>query len=104
MAFNRENLFTLGGESNGYTGKFKMWGYKTADAVGDVDAAGYFSDAADLLKIGDVILRLTVTNLAASNEAFSTGGFHVVSASSISAGVGTVDVNNVLALTTVDSD
>lgn len=104
MAFNREKLAKIGGPGGGYLGIPAMWMYKTADAVGDVDGAGYFSEAADLLRIGDVVLRITVTNLGASNEAFSTGGFHVVNASSISAGVGSVDVANVLALTATDSD
>jgi len=105
MAFVRDRLQKIGGTSNGYLGAgFSVWSYKTDDAVGTVDGAGYFSEAADLLKINDLIIRATVTNIGASNEAWSTGGFHVVSASSISAGTHTIDVNNVLALTTIDSD
>lgn len=105
MAFIRANLAPVGGPGGGYLGSApKVWTYKTADAVGDVDGAQYFADAADLLKVGDIVIRVTVTNLGASNEAASTGGFHLVNSSSISAGAGTVDVANVLALTTTDSD
>lgn len=105
MAFVRDRLSKIGGESGGYLGSgFAVWSYKTDDAVGTVDGAGYFADAADLLKVNDLVIRATVTNLGLSNEAWSTGGFHVVSASSISAGAHTIDVNNVLALTATDSD
>ena len=105
MAFVRDRLVKIGGTGGGYLGSaFSLWAYKTDDAVGTVDGAQYFLGAADLLKVGDVIIRATVTNLGASNEAFSTGGFHVVNSSSISAGVDTIDVANVLALTTTDSD
>ena len=95
MAFSRDHFKKVGPH---------FFVYKTEDATGDVDAAGYFNSVGDLLMPGDVILRITNTNLDASNEAASTAGFHLVNAVSLSAGSYTVDVANTLALTTTDSD
>lgn len=80
-----------------------IWSYKTADAAADVDTANYFADALDHgMKVYDLILRTTVSNLGASNEAFSTSGFHVVNAASRSAG--TIDVADTVALSGTDTD
>jgi len=37
-------------------GTCTLWIYKTIEAVGDVDASGYFNDISDLLNNGDVII------------------------------------------------
>ena len=37
-------------------GTCTLWIYKTVDAVGDVDASGYFNDFSDLIQNGDVII------------------------------------------------
>lgn len=100
MALNRDRLKKLADGGPGPS----LWAYKTDDAAGTVDGAGYFNDAGDVLKLGDIIFRNTVTNIDASNEAFSTGGIHIVNARSLSAGVFTVDVTNALAYGAVDSD
>lgn len=101
MALNRAYLKKL---TDGGGVAPSLWGYKTEDAAGTVDGAGYFNDAGDVLKLGDLIFRNTVTNLDASNEAFSTGGIHVVNARSLSAGAYTVDTTNALAYGAIDSD
>lgn len=101
MAFNRERLKKL---SDGGGVAPSLWSYRTDDAAGTVDGAGYFNDAGDVLKLGDWIFRNTVTNIDASNEAFSTGGIHVVNARSLSAGSYTVDVTNAVATGAIDSD
>lgn len=102
MAFNRDYL-QLVGPSGGAAPR--VWTYKTDDAAGTVDGATYWASAGDVLQVGDIIHRITVTNLGASNEAFSTGGIHVVnSKSGPTAGVFTVDVTNALAYGTIDSD
>lgn len=80
-----------------------IWSYKTADAAATVDTANYFSSALDQgMRIYDLILRTTVSNLGASNEAYSTQGFHVVNAASVSAG--TIDVADAVALSGSDTD
>lgn len=102
MAFNRDYLQPVGAQSGFGPG---MWSYKTDDAAGAVDAANYFALAGDVLKLGDIIFRTTVTNLGLSTEAFSTGGIHVVNAKTgPSAGVWTIDTTNALAYGTIDSD
>lgn len=37
-------------------GTCTLWIYKTVEAVGDVDASGYFNDIYELLNNGDVII------------------------------------------------
>lgn len=101
MALNRDRLIKVG---DGAGVAPSLWSYKTDDATGTVDGAGYFSDAGDVLKLGDIIQRLTVTNIDASNEAVSTFGWHIVNARSLSAGAYTVDVTNTTTGTVTDSD
>lgn len=78
----------------------RLWTYKTDDATATVDTAGYFNGAAGLLKVGDIIYRVTVTNLGASNEAVSTYGTHIVNANDGT----TVDVSDTTAGTVTDTD
>jgi hypothetical protein len=101
MALNRDRLKKL---ADGGGVAPSIWSYKTDDAAGTVDAAAYFADAGDVLKLGDWILRNTVTNIDTSSEAFSTGGIHVVNSRSLSAGTYTVDVTNAVAFGAIDSD
>lgn len=101
MAFNRDYLSCIGGSGNGP----RIWSYKTDDAAGTVDGATYWAAAGDVLRLNDLIYRVTVTNLGASNEAFSTAGLHCVNArTGPSAGVFTVDITNATALGAIDSD
>lgn len=103
MALNREKLVKTASNPSGPS----RWSYKTTDTHAQVDAAGYFNDAGDLLKLGDIIDVTVVTNIDASNEAVSTFGYHVVnSKSGPSSGAFTVDVANAspTAGTLVDSD
>lgn len=97
MAFNADYLTLVPGGSNT---KPSIWIYKTADTAADVDTAGYFPVGYGF-KIGDILHRVTVTNLGAANEAFSTAGLHVVSSGDKQ---GTVDVNDTLAITATDTD
>lgn len=76
------------------------YGYKTEDAHTAVDAAGYFNELSDTLRVGDIIRVYVVTNRGASNEAISTIGDHVV----VSNASGVVDTSNVNAYTLTDSD
>lgn len=97
MAFDRTRLALLAGTNSKAP---RLFGYKTDDTAATVDSANYFNTAFPKLKVGDVILRVTVTNLDASNEAVSTVGLHVVNG----AGIGAVDVTDALALTVTDTD
>lgn len=77
--------------------------YKTDDSAATVDTVGYFNEDGSPLKINDVIMRLTVTNIDASNEASSTAGFHLVN--SVTRGnPDVIDVADTLALTVTDTD
>lgn len=98
MAFNGAYLKCLvpGGPDHP-----NIWSYKTADAAATVDTADYFVDAIPHgMKIYDLILRTTVTNLGASNEAYSTQGLHVVNAKSATS----IDAADAVALSGTDTD
>lgn len=96
MAFNAAYLTPLAQVG---PGKPNLWLYKTEDAAATVDTADYFPVGYGI-KVGDWVLRTTVTNLGLSNEAVSTAGIHLVSTASSTS----VDVNDVLALTLTDTD
>lgn len=38
-----------------YANGFTLWHYTTADTAADVDSPGYFNDAADMLRVGDML-------------------------------------------------
>ena len=57
MAYNPHNLSVLA-----YANGFTLWHYITTDDAAEVSTAGYFSSAADMLRIGDMI----ITNAAGS--------------------------------------
>ena len=70
MAFESKDLSVLA-----YANGFTLWHYTTTDA--DAAAAGYFDNAAEMLRAGDVIIanvgtagerRLGVLHVAASGD------------------------------------
>ena len=61
MAFSAANLTRVGGDSNG-----SLWMYTSADAIADVNTAGYFNDAANLLAVRDLIV-VRDTNVPTTN-------------------------------------
>lgn len=79
MAYQSKDLSVLA-----YANGFTLWHYVTADAAASVDAAGYFNAAADMLRVGDIIIANVET--AATPKA---GLFLVSQAAS-----GVVDVND----------
>lgn len=97
-ADNLQKIAGTGGNSP------SIYSYKTADTLATVDGAGYFNAAGGVLKLGDIIFTLVVTNIDASNEAFSAAGITVVNSRSLSAGDYTIDVANHVSLATIDSD
>lgn len=56
MAYSARNLSVLS-----YANGFTLWHYATTDNATAVAAAGYFNDASDLLRKGDLILANTST-------------------------------------------
>lgn len=51
MAYQSKDLSVLA-----YANGFTLWHYATPDLSTEVDAAGYFNDAADMLRKGDMIM------------------------------------------------
>jgi hypothetical protein len=89
MAYQSKDLSVLA-----YANGFTLWHYTTADAAADVDTAGYFDEAAGMLRVGDMIL-------ANVDSAGTPGaGIFLVSAN---AG-GSVDVDDITAVGGTDTD
>ena len=51
MAYSASGLTRIGGDSNG-----SLWRYTTTDAIGTVNTAGYFNDAANMLAVRDLVV------------------------------------------------
>jgi len=73
MAFKARNLSVLA-----YANGFTLWHYTTVDPASDVDTQGYFNDAEEMLREGDMILANVDTDGAGSAGLFvvtsNTGG------------------------------
>lgn len=95
---NLNRLALIGNDGN--SDAPRVWTYKTEDAHATVDTAGYFNDAAKLLKVTDLIDVVVVTNIGLSTEAVATYGRHIVNSNV----AGVVDVSNVTVGTVTDSD
>ena len=91
MAYAQSGLQPIGGQSKAGNAP-QMWSYKSADAIADVNTEGYFNDASDVLKVGDLIYVFD-SNTPTANL--------VVVLSNTS---GVVDVSNGQAITVADSD
>lgn len=89
MAYASKDLSVLA-----YANGFTLWHYTTHDAATDVDTAGYFNGAADLLRVGDMLLA----NCAVGGSPAT--GVLVVAASAN----GAVDVANLTPFGTANSD
>lgn len=82
-----------------------LWSYLTPDPAATVDTTGYFNDASEMLRIGDIILRVTVDNLPLAPGQTPIGavpswGIHVVASNS----GGVVDTFDALVGSVVDTD
>lgn len=51
MAYASKDLSVLA-----YANGFTLWHYTTADLAADVDTDGYFNAAADMLRVGDIVV------------------------------------------------
>ena len=92
MAYSATGFSTIGASKAGNSPS--MYAYSTADAIADVNTAGYFNALASLLRVGDVIFCFT-----------STGGTPAMSIVGVNANSGTVvDVTNGTTVDATDSD
>lgn len=92
MAYSVNGLMLVAGSKAGNAPQ--VWTYQSADAIGDIDGAGYFNSAASILKVGDLIY---VYSGVGGSVAF---GFVVVNANDGT----TVDVTSATAIGTINSD
>lgn len=89
MAFQAKDLSVIA-----YANGFTLWHYTTADTAATVDTAGYFNEAAGMLRRGDMLLANT-----------DTGGAFVTGILTVSANDGTtVDVDDLTQVGGSDTD
>jgi hypothetical protein len=89
MAFKSKDLSVLA-----YANGFTLWHYATVDLAADVDTAGYFSTASDMLRVGDMIMSNIDT------DGTPQAGILLVASNS----GGTVDVANLTQVGASNSD
>ena len=89
MAYASKDLSVLA-----YANGFTLWHYATVDLATEVDTTGYFNDAADMLRVGDIVVANTDTDGTPSS------GFYLVNANA----AGQVDVADMTAIGTADLD
>jgi hypothetical protein len=89
MAYNSKDLSVLA-----YANGFTLWHYTSADAAAAIDTAGYFDEAADMLRRGDMIMA----NVATGGTP-AAGMFHV---NSVTGGV--VDIDDITGIGGTDTN
>ncbi len=89
MAFQSKDLSVLA-----YANGFTLWHYTTIDIATDVDTAGYFNTATDMVRVGDMVMANTDTDGTPSS------GLYLVNANS----AGVVDVADMTAVGATDTD
>ena len=89
MAFQSKNLSVLA-----YANGFTLWHYTTIDPAASVDTTGYFNTAADMVRIGDIIMANTDT------DGVPSSGLFLVNANA----AGVVDVADMTAVGGTDTD
>jgi len=93
MAYAKAGLNLIGGGAKAGSAP-QMWSYTSTDAKTAIDASGYFNDASDLLKVGDIIYVHG-----------DTGGTRTYSlAPVVSNASGVVDTGDGTAISATDSD
>jgi len=89
MAFNSKDLSVLA-----YAKGFTLWHYTTVDPATDVDTSGYFNDATDMVRVGDMLLANTDT------DGTPASGIFLINANS----AGVVDAADMTAVGATDLD
>lgn len=97
MAYARENLQRVGPQNSAAPSLFTF--ADTASTLVQIDGSGYFNDAADILKVGDFIFARASNGQGVS---YVSGNTRDLAASPPVQGV--VDIQNVTAVGTIDSD
>jgi hypothetical protein len=92
MAFDKTGFTAFATAKRGAS--VSSYGYKTTDAIADVNTSGYFNDLSDTLEVGDLIYCVTSTGTTA------VASFVYV----LSNAAGVVDVNDGTVLANTDSD
>jgi len=92
MAYSATGFSTIAASKKGNS--VALYAYSTADAIADVNTAGYINALADTLAAGDIIFART-----------STGGTQVLSIVYVASNAsGVVDVTDGLTITATDTD
>jgi len=89
MAYNSKDLSVLA-----YANGFTLWHYTTIDPAIDVDTSGYFNDATDMVRVGDMVLANTDT------DGTPASGIFLINANS----TGVVDATDMTAVGAADTD
>ena len=89
MAFLSKDLSVLA-----YANGFTLWHYATTDLGADVDTSGYFNDASDMVRIGDMLLANVDT------DGTPASGIYLVNANT----AGVVDVADMTVVGATDTD
>ncbi len=89
MAYQSKDLSVLA-----YANGFTLWHYTTIDLAATIDTAGYFNDASDMVRVGDMIMANADTDGAPAS------GIYLVNANS----GGVVDVADMTAVGSTDTD
>ena len=89
MAYQSPSLGALA-----YANGFTLWHYRTSDSSAEVDNAGYFSAARDMLRVGDFVFV---------NAGLGTAPVHGVMVVVGNDGA-SVDLTNLTAFATANSD
>jgi hypothetical protein len=92
MAYSSTGFSTVAASKAGNSPA--IYAYKTADAIADVNTAGYFNALSDVLKVGDLIYCVTSTG----TTAVATLNYVLSNAA------GVVDVNDGTVLANTDTD
>jgi len=89
MAFKSKDLSVLA-----YANGFTLWHYTTVDLAADIDTAGYFNDASDMVRVGDMVMA------NADTDGTPASGIYLVNAN----GGGVVDVADLTSVGGTDTD
>ncbi len=89
MAFKSKDLSVLA-----YANGFTLWHYTSTDPASDIDTAGYFNDAADMVRVGDMVMA------NADTDGTPASGIYLVNANA----AGVVDVADMTGVGTADTD
>jgi hypothetical protein len=89
MAFKSKDLSVLA-----YANGFTLWHYTSVDLAADMDTAGYFNDASDMVRVGDMVMA------NADTDGTPSSGIYLVNANAS----GVVDLADMTGVGTADTD